>query len=76
MTMAMAGRIGAFPPMMTLYFFPQLCSMASHIVLEESGLPYRAQVVDILKGEQRRPEYLAINPARPNLSASDIWSRV
>ena len=63
MTMAMAGRIGAFPHMMTLYFFPQLCSMASHIVLEESGLPYRAQVVDILKGEQRRPEYLAINPA-------------
>ena len=48
--------------MLTLYYFPQLCSMASHVVLEELGTPYRLQFVDVLKGEQRQPEFLAINP--------------
>ncbi|WP_374371161.1 glutathione S-transferase N-terminal domain-containing protein [Dongia sp.] len=33
-----------------------------HIMLEETGLPYRAHKVDLGKGEQFRPEYLAINP--------------
>ena len=32
------------------------------IMLEECGLPYRAHKVDIGKGEQFRPEFLAINP--------------
>jgi GST-like protein len=33
-----------------------------HIMLEETGLPYRVNWVDIFKGEQFRPEYLAISP--------------
>ena len=33
-----------------------------HIALEELGLPYRVVPVDIGKGEQFRPEFLAINP--------------
>lgn len=33
-----------------------------HIMLEETGLPYRAHKVDLGKGEQFRPEFLAINP--------------
>lgn len=32
------------------------------IMLEETGLPYRAHPVDINSGEQFRPEFLAINP--------------
>ncbi|HWN80869.1 MAG TPA: glutathione S-transferase family protein, partial [Candidatus Udaeobacter sp.] len=32
------------------------------IGLEELALPYTARWVDITKGEQHRPEYLAINP--------------
>lgn len=33
-----------------------------HIMLEETALPYRAHKVDIGKGEQFRPDYLAVNP--------------
>jgi GST-like protein len=32
------------------------------LFLEESGLPYEAIPVDTRKGEQHKPEYLAINP--------------
>jgi len=32
------------------------------IALEELGLPYQARWIDITKGEQMRPEFLAINP--------------
>ena len=36
--------------------------MAPHILLEESGLPYSAELVTIAEGKTRTPEYLAINP--------------
>jgi len=32
------------------------------IMLEETGLPYVVHVVDIEKGEQHRPDFLALNP--------------
>jgi GST-like protein len=32
------------------------------IVLEELGLPYRVHPIDISKGDQFKPEYVAINP--------------
>jgi GSH-dependent disulfide-bond oxidoreductase len=32
------------------------------ILLEETGLPYNVHAVDISKGEQFRPDYVAINP--------------
>ncbi len=32
------------------------------IMLEETGLPYNVHPVDIGKGEQFRPDYVAINP--------------
>ena len=48
--------------MLTLYHSPGACSLASHIVLEEIGVPFEARRVTILKGEHQTPEYLAINP--------------
>src|SRR6476619_4977633 len=48
--------------MLTLYYTPGACSMAAHIVLEESGEKYEAKKVDLAGGEQRTEAYLKINP--------------
>jgi glutathione S-transferase len=48
--------------MLTLYFTPGACSLAAHIVLEESGQKYATQLVDLANGEQRSEPYLKINP--------------
>ena len=48
--------------MLGLYFAPGACSMAAHIVLEESGETYEPLRVDLAKGEQRSETYLKINP--------------
>ncbi len=46
-----------------LYYSPGACALASHIALEESGLPFDLQKIDLRQGEQRTPEFLAVNPA-------------
>jgi len=48
--------------MLTLFYAPGACSMASHIVLEESGEKYQPKRMDLAKGEQRTPEYMKIHP--------------
>src|SRR5258708_6776575 len=48
--------------MLTLFYAPGACSMASHIVLEESGEKYEARRMDLAKGEQKAPEYMKIHP--------------
>jgi glutathione S-transferase len=48
--------------MLTLLYAPGACSMAAHIVLEESGEPYTPRRVDLANGEQRTEAYLKINP--------------
>lgn len=48
--------------MLTLYFSPGACSMAAHIVLEESGDKYQEQQILLANGEQRSEAYLEINP--------------
>ena len=48
--------------MLTLPTAPGSCSRASHIALEEAGLDYQARFVDFAKGDQRQPDFLAINP--------------
>jgi len=45
-----------------LYYAPGACSFASHIALEEIGLPYETVKLDLAAGDQRKPEYLALNP--------------
>ena len=48
--------------MLTLYYAPGACSLAAHIVLEESGEKYEGKRVDLAKGEQRTEAYLKIHP--------------
>lgn len=49
--------------MLKLYYSPGACAMASHFALEEAGSEYELVKIDLKKGEQRTPGYLAINPA-------------
>jgi GST-like protein len=48
--------------MIDLYTFATPNGRKVSIMLEELALPYRTHIVDITKGEQFRPEFLAINP--------------
>ncbi len=48
--------------MLTLYFCPGACSLASHIALEETGAPYELKPIILAKGQQRTDTYLKINP--------------
>ena len=48
---------------MKLYIKPGACSLASHIVLEEAGLPYETEIVDLAtKVTASGANYLQINP--------------
>lgn len=48
--------------MLTLYYAPGTCALASHLALEYAGAPYETVRVDFSKKEQRSPEYLRLNP--------------
>jgi glutathione S-transferase len=48
--------------MLKLYYAPNTCALASHISLEEAGAAYDAVRINFADGEQRKPEYLAVNP--------------
>lgn len=48
--------------MLTLFYCPNACSMAPHLVLEESGEKYVPYRVDCANGEQNGAAYLKINP--------------
>ena len=49
-------------PMLKLYYAPNTCALASHIALEQAGARYESVRIDFAANEQRKPEYLAINP--------------
>ena len=49
--------------MIELYAAQSSNGQRAAIVLEECGLPYRVHKLDLMKGEQRTPEFLRINPA-------------
>jgi glutathione S-transferase len=48
--------------MYTLFFSPNACSLASHIALAETGLPYEVRRVKFAENEQQSESYLKINP--------------
>ena len=45
-----------------LYYAPGACSLASHCALEEVGVAYDTHKLNTAEGDQRKPEYLRINP--------------
>ncbi|MBR9765852.1 MAG: glutathione S-transferase family protein [Rhodobacteraceae bacterium] len=47
---------------MKLFHAPGSCSLGIRMILEEAGLPYEVHRLDVRAGDQRRPEYLAVNP--------------
>jgi glutathione S-transferase len=48
--------------MMKLYYAAHTCALASHIALEDAGAEYSIVRISFAAEEQRKPEYLAINP--------------
>lgn len=48
--------------MLKLFYAANTCALASHIALIEAGAEYQTVRIDFATNDQRRPEYLAINP--------------
>jgi glutathione S-transferase len=48
--------------MLKLFYSPGACSLVSHIALEEAGADYEAVRLNLAAGDQKKQDYLAINP--------------
>jgi glutathione S-transferase len=48
--------------MYQFFYFPNSCSLASHIALEQAGADYEAIRVNLATNEQRDDKYLSLNP--------------
>lgn len=48
--------------MLTLYYTPNTCALASHIALIEANAAYELRRIDFATTQQRSPDYLALNP--------------
>ena len=48
--------------MLKLYYAPGTCALASHIALEEAGAAYETVRLNFKNDDQKKPEYLKINP--------------
>src|SRR5580704_7647964 len=59
---AKASRAGHGTAPIELYYWPTPNGWKISIMLEECGLPYVVRPVDISKGEQFAPAFLAISP--------------
>jgi glutathione S-transferase len=47
---------------MKLMYSPGACSIGIHVLLEEIGKPYEAQLVNLREGGQFKPEFTSVNP--------------
>ncbi|MBR0673529.1 glutathione S-transferase family protein [Neoroseomonas soli] len=58
---------------MKLYYSPGACSVGIHVLLEEIGAPYQAQLVNLKEGAQHKPEFTGVNPKSkvPTLERED-----
>src|ERR1700735_4747586 len=56
------ARAGGESPMIDLYYWPTPNSHKITMFLEETAMPYTIMPVNIGKGEQFKPEFLAISP--------------
>jgi glutathione S-transferase len=59
---------------LTLHYHPYSRAAGTLWALEEAGVPYELKIVDILKGAQKQPEFLALNPMGklPTLVDGDV----
>lgn len=59
---------------LVLYYHPYSRAAGTLWALEEAGVPYDLKVVDIMKGAQKLPDFLAINPMGklPTLVDADV----
>ena len=48
--------------MYSLYYAPGAASLLVHWLLIELGVPHELRLVDTKAGQQKSPEYLALNP--------------
>lgn len=48
--------------MLKLFLASNTCALASHIALEEAGAEYETVRVNFAANDQRKPEYLKVNP--------------
>jgi glutathione S-transferase len=48
--------------MLKLFYAPGTCALAAHVALIDAGAKYETARVDFAKEEQRKPEFLKINP--------------
>ncbi len=48
--------------MLKLYYAPGTCALASHIALEEAGAAYETVRLNFKTEDQKKPDYLKINP--------------
>ena len=48
--------------MLKLFYGKGACSRASHIALEDAGAPFEAVRLNLRENDQRKAEYLALNP--------------
>jgi glutathione S-transferase len=47
---------------MKFFYSPNSCALASHIALEEAGASYESVRLNFANSDQRKPEYLKVNP--------------
>lgn len=47
---------------MKLFYSPNSCALAIHIILEEIGKPYELELVDLRTGAQYKQPYVSLNP--------------
>lgn len=59
---------------MELYYGKGACSLAPHIVLTELGIPHTVKPIQLREGEQKKPEFLSVNPkgSVPALKTEDM----
>jgi glutathione S-transferase len=57
-----ASRLGEGGFVFTFYYEVNTCSLASHIALLEAGAEYKAVRIRFEGDQQRKPDYLAVNP--------------
>eukprot|EP01042_Synura_sphagnicola_P007639 gene7639-9788_t len=48
--------------MLRLHYYPGFISLATHIVIEEMGLEHQLSFVNLHKGPNKSPAYLALHP--------------